>query len=397
MEGVRIVKRFWLRADECTGCAACANACPTDAITMESDETGFSLPRIGASCIDCNKCETVCRNRHHLDRPVFDQPRVFAARSKDEEIRFASTSGGVFTELARVTLGKGGVVVGAAYDDQMNVYHTVIRDEEALARLRQSKYVQSEVGLVFREIKSLLADGTDVLFCGAPCQVAGLVSYLGGHRGNLLLIDFVCHGVNSPKAYRAWLDELARDRGSDITRVWFKYKEGGWKSSPLRTRIEFADGGALVQDQRENLFMRGYLGPNLYLRPCCADCRFRGVPLYGDVTLADFWGLDPAIDDDRGTSLVMVNTARGQEMLGEARGRLTVEERGIAEAIAGNASITSSPTAHPRTREFLRELGTKPFSRAILPYLRYHKWRARIRGVARRMRGLATVLRGRRA
>lgn len=386
------VKEFWLEANQCTGCAACTNACPVDAIEMEGGEYGFALPRITASCIDCGRCERVCGARHKVRDGMPKTPQAFAARSIDDALRFMSTSGGAFTELSRVVLSHGGVIIGAAYDERQDVHHVIVRDEEGLARLRQSKYVQSDVGFIYRDVRSLLDEGVEVLFCGAPCQIAGLVAYLGGRREGLVLLDFVCHGVNSPKAYRAWLEELEGNQGATVKRVWFKYKEGGWKSSPLRTRIDFSDGNVLVQDQRDNLYMRGYLGPNLYMRPSCAECSFRGIPLCGDLTLADFWGLDPALDDDKGTSLVIANTGHGLALLEAAGGRLRIEGRVLEEAVAGNPSIITSPVPHPRTNDFLSRLDRIRFSRAISPYLRSYAWNARIARLGKRViNGMRTI------
>ena len=222
------MKNFWLNKTECTGCSACANICPADAVSMKKDSAGFAYPHIGKECIDCNACERVCKNRS-IEHGHYAVPDTYAAWAKDEELRFTSTSGGAFTCLAKFIIEKKGVVYGAKYNEDLLVEHTRAESLDQLEQLKQSKYVQSDIGLVFREIKAYLESGKSVAFVGAPCQVSGLLSYLGKEYDDLFTMDFICRGINSPKAYRSWLDEIENIASQKAVKVWFKYKINGWK------------------------------------------------------------------------------------------------------------------------------------------------------------------------
>lgn len=361
-------KEAWLSEEECTACGACVNACPMDAISIELQSSGHLGLTMKDSCVGCGRCEVVCMARRDRTSLGAERPRVYAAWSTNEQIRFRSTSGGVFSELARVVLSRGGVVFGAAYGEDHVVQYEYAEDEDGLARLRQSKYVQSEVGLAFRSVRSFLSKGREVLFCGAPCQVAGLRAFLGERLPGLYLVDFVCRGVNSPKAYGAWIDELEREEGSSVSRVWFKYKVGGWKTSPKRTRVDFKSGASRVLEGAENRYMSGYLDSNLYLRPSCAACDFKGFPRQGDITVADFWGLDPEVDDDRGASMVMASTPLGEKLLSDASDCLVIQQRDFKEIFAGNVCIDQSAPLNWKSGRFLLALDVMGFSDALKRY-----------------------------
>lgn len=355
----------------CTGCAACSNICPKNCITMESDNMGFSYPKVdSSSCIECGLCEKSCPLLAEDSPQHFTTPMVYAAYSKDKALRFNSTSGGIFTELARKVIRQGGVVSGAKYDNDNMVEHCLIDDEKDLDLIRQSKYLQSRIGYIYREIKNNLLSGKKVAFCGAPCQVASLYQYLGKDWENLITIDFICRGMNSPKAYYYWLKELEQVNGSKARRVWFKYKENGWKASPRCTRVDFENGESKVYSGKENLFMCGYLGPNLYIRPSCGDCHFKGAPRRGDITLADFWGLESKLEDDGGTSMVMLNSDKGKELFECIRDNIICEKHNYSEIGAGNVCATDSVPIPKMSEAFLSELGTLPFSRLIDKYTR---------------------------
>ena len=194
----------------CTGCSACANACPKDAIRMTPDPEGFLYPSIDASlCVDCHICEKVCPVKNLKDRQE-GEIQYFAAKNMDTQERLASSSGGVFSLLARHVLNRGGVVYGARFsDDGKTVVHSPVKDEYGLAQIRGSKYLQSEVGdELFKNIVNELSSGIEVLFSGTPCQIAGLTAFLKHSYENLLLVDVICHGVPSPLVYRKYISEL---------------------------------------------------------------------------------------------------------------------------------------------------------------------------------------------
>lgn len=362
------MKEFWLEKEECTGCSACANICPKNAIIMVDDECGFKYPKIGVDCIECNMCESVCHNRLKLDTGINDNVDVYAAWSLDEEIRFTSTSGGIFSEIAKQILKSNGCICGAVYNDENLVEHVIVDNEIGVNRLRQSKYIQSNINDAYIQIKKRLMTGQVVAFCGAPCQVAALHAYLGKNYKNLLTIDFICRGMNSPKAYKAWLNEIEEEQESKAVKVWFKYKKNGWKKSPRCTRIDFEDGTNKVYDQNKNLFMCGYLGPNLYIRPSCAKCEFKGIDRKSDITLADFWKIDHKLDDDKGTSLILVNSPKGKNIFESIANNIFYKRMNIEDIMEGNVCFTDSVNINPDSERFLKALDTQKFSKLIKKY-----------------------------
>ncbi len=362
------MKQMWIEANRCTGCGACADICPQKAITMEQDECGFIHPNIGIRCVDCHLCEKICLKREERENTHYMVPITYAAWSKDSDIRFCSTSGGVFSELAFAVLHRSGEVAGAQYRADNLVEHIIIKSEKELYKIRQSKYIQSHPNGIYLAVKKSLVEGKPVLFCGAPCQVAALYAYLGKEYDNLTTVDFICRGMNSPKAYSCWLKEIERMENSRVTRVWFKYKEGGWKSSPRRTRLDFEDGHSVIKSGTDNLFMNGYLTSNLYIRPSCGHCSFKGVPRQGDLTIADFWGIEESLDDDKGTSLVLINSDKGVELFNSANRSLIYQKREFDEIFEGNVCFTDSVSVPVKSYDFLCSLDTMPFSIALKKY-----------------------------
>ncbi len=358
---------------KCSGCGACMNICPKQCISMVSDKTGFLYPCVDyKNCIECSICEKICPmlNQEGMQNNVERETvHVYAGWTKNKDRRYNSTSGGIFSELANKILEQGGVVAGAAYNAQCDVVHIIISDLEGLEKIRQSKYVQSDTNTIYVQVKEFLQDGKKVLFCGAPCQTAGLWSYLAKKEyENLYTVDFICLGVNSPKAYRSWLDELETKAGSKAIKVWFKYKVNGWKRSPTCTRVDFEDGSNCVQSGYKNTYMRGYLRSKLYIRPSCGACPFKGENHFSDITLADFWGISKELDDDGGTSLMLLNTKKGQELFEEIKSNIFWQERRAEELLEGNICFNASVKINPDSEKFLVELGSLPFSRMIDKY-----------------------------
>lgn len=370
------MKNNWLSDEECTGCGLCENVCPVNAIRMEEDECGFLQPVIGEKCIDCNLCQLKCEKRIEPIKSSLKQPKVYAAWSKDENLRFLSTSGGIFPELAKYVLSMNGYVVGAAYDENQSVSHTIIDDCGDLWKLQQSKYVQSNTKGVYKDILKIINSRKTVLFCGTPCQVAALLSMFDNNKpDNLYTVDFICRGVNSPKALRSWISEIEGVENAKISRIWFKYKVGGWKSSPKRTRIDFKDGHQIILESEKNTFMHGYLTSNLYIRSSCGDCKHKGMNRKSDITLADFWGIDSNLDDDKGTSLVMVNSLQGKKILEGIEDRIFYQKRELDEVIKGNHCFISSVDIPKNSKNFLKKIGTDNFSVTLKKYARKPIWR----------------------
>lgn len=303
----------------------------------------------------------------------FMRPNTYAVWSKDKNTRFTSTSGGAFSEIATAIVKKGGVVAGARYNEKCMVEHCLIDSLSGIEEIRQSKYLSSSLGDIYLSVKKLLEEGEIVCFSGAPCQIKGLYAFLGRDYEKLYTIDFICRGMNSPKAYRAWLDEIENQEGSKVKKVWFKYKEGGWKTSPRRTRIDFCDGHYVIIEGEKNAYMHGYLTSNLYMRPSCGKCSVKGFPRQADITLADFWGIEKDLDDDMGTSMLLLNSNKGRELFYEVQDSLIVHEKDFDTVFDGNPMLLKSAVVPKEAHDFLISLDMVSFSDALKKYGVYSK------------------------
>ena len=356
-----------LDATRCTGCSACMNACPQACITMAADAQGFLIPKVEEdSCISCGICKMNCPELQPVQCNRSAAPQAYAAQASDVGTRFCSTSGGVFSELAFQIIDQGGYVAGAIYGERQKIRHFITNNREDIKRLRQSKYAQSDKGDVFTQVRRLLGDGKTVLFAGAPCEIAGLLAYLGQHPQSLILVDYICLGANSPLVYEKYLGYLEKRCHSKIKRVWFKYKKFGWEQ--FATRVDFENGHTYVRDRYSDLYMRGYIQKSLYLRPCCRHCQYKGFPRCSDITLGDFWGVGrvfPNIDKAYGVSAVCVNTDIGRKMLRSISDRLILQECGIDDISAGNVNLTSSASEEERCETFYEDLERLGFEKAV--------------------------------
>lgn len=338
----------------CTGCSACANICPRGCIKMTADSEGFLYPAVNEEmCMDCGLCEKVC--------PMLHKPQqheilaVYGAKNKSDAVRLTSSSGGMFTLFAENILQQGGVVVGAALDDKFRVRHILIDNIADLAQLRGSKYVQSEIGSVYSEVRKLLQAGKKVLFSGTPCQVAGLKGYLVKSFANLMTIDVVCHGVPSPKVYQKHLAELAQEAGEPVQEVRFRDKGRGWKRGETLFFTEHQRFGA---SKRKETYMRLFLN-NISIRPSCGECAFNNKRSLADITIADYWGVDkqfPDFDDDKGVTLVLVNSKAGADLLTQVKPQAELLATDFAKGAEYNQAVGRALPLHPQREFFFAHL-----------------------------------------
>lgn len=256
----------------CCGCEACRQVCPKECIRLERDEEGFGYPVVDLErCIECHKCERVCPFMQ-LGAPR-EPLAVYAACATDEGLRKASSSGGLFTLLAEETLSRGGVVFGARFDETWGVCHDYTETVEGLAPFRGSKYLQSRIGDNYQRAELFLKEGRPVLFTGTPCQIKGLVHYLGRAYDNLTTVDVVCHGVPSPMVWQRYLTTLRAGQG-EITGISFRDKSvSGWRRYDFV--LQNTEGEGMRQFYGDNIYMRGFLH-DLYLRPSCYACMAKG-------------------------------------------------------------------------------------------------------------------------
>jgi len=311
-----------LPEERCCGCAACFNSCPVDAIEMRENRDGFLYPHVKEEvCINCGKCVRACPEL----TPKFsnrEEPTCFAAYAEDE-VRMKSSSGGIFTLLAEKALKTGGCVCGVAMDEEFSAEHRIICSAEELGKLRGSKYVQSRVGTVYREIKKLLDEGKHVLFSGVPCQVAGLKGYLHRNYENLFTVDVVCHGVPSPGVFRKYRTEKY---GKNLKSFQFRTKEFGHNCNHCIATLK--NGKRIVGNQANDAYERAFHG-SLMLRSSCGECSFAPLPRQGDLTLGDFWHIakyNPGFASEKGVSLVLINSEKGEKAWADICSRLKLCE-----------------------------------------------------------------------
>ena len=381
-----------VKRDMCVGCSACDNICPSGALSMQPDRAGFLYPQLEEKkCISCGRCLAVCPALHHWDFVSCErlpEPSAQAAWSKDREIRMESTSGGVFSEVAKTFFQMGGYVVGARYDGAFLVEHYVGESVEDISLLRQSKYIQSDKKDVFQKIRALLKEGKAVLFVGAPCEVAGLYGFLGKMYDNLYTMDFICLGANAPRIYVRFLEMIEEVHGSKVSRVWFKNKTYGWHR--FSTCVELQNGSSYLRDRDHDYFMRGYIGKSkLYIRPVCSHCRYKEIPRIGDMTLGDFWGIEllrPELDEDKGTSAVMLNSEKGKKLFERASEALHRADMTWRDIAAGNPALLNSVPVDPRQEQFFDDLERMRFDQLIERYAPM-SWRRKIKDLFRHIMG----------
>lgn len=361
-----------IQTDECTGCAVCTTSCTQQAIEMRQNETtGFLYPYIDESkCNRCLSCQRICPVLHRRvgsssTTQKDNSYECYAVTSKSDEIRFASTSGGFFTEIATEILCNGGIVYGVGYSDGMDVLHMHVDNADELRILQKSKYVQSDMRNVYPDIKRDADSGRLVLFVGCPCQVAAIYSFLGRKYDNLYTVEFVCMGVNSPRAYHAWIRELENNSRTKVSNIIFKYKSSGWRQSPFLTRVDFKNGHHIVLDETTNSFMRGYLMGGLFVRECCSKCVFNGINRTADFVIGDHWGADKMIDDDKGTSVVILSTPHSKPLFESIKHRIEYIDIDYADVIRSNPRLTMSVPYNPEQERFYSLLNTCTFSKAV--------------------------------
>ena len=360
-----------LKKQDCCGCASCANACPKDAITMAPDKEGFLYPQIDKDlCVHCGLCVKKC--------PVLTrQPRnnkvdTCFAQWSDKETRLVSSSGGFFSDVARYAFNRNGVVFGAAYDKDFTVRHIAVDNEADLDKLRGSKYVQSQTGNCYRQVKELLEEGRFVLYSGCPCQIAGLYAYLGGSDfDHLLTVDLLCHGTPSPGLFDRYLEE---DYGKEnIKDVKFRDKSAyGWST---HMNVYLKDGTVMRTECTKDPFYQMFL-PCLAMRPFCSHCKFTDIPRVADFSIGDWWGIekyDKGLNDGKGTSLVMINNLKAGEVFSRIMPYFeNLKEFSIDQARPRNYTIDKPFKAHPARERFFHLLDLMPYDKAVRYALDYH-------------------------
>ena len=323
----------------CTGCGMCSNICPVNVITMAKGENDFIFPKIDAiACIKCNKCAKTCPANQVIDRTI-NVKSAYAAWNKNSVVRKNSTSGGVFSVLANQILEEGGAVIGVALQD-LEARHIIITKKSELLALNGSKYVQSNTGDIYKQVRERLKSGKKVLFSGTTCQVHAIKQFLGEEYENLICIDIICHGVPSLTMFHKHIAEVSGNH--KVKDIKFRYKDPYWDYSYVK--MEYVDGAPpyqqlTVDDDYFHLFNTSFS-----IRKSCHECHYANTHRQGDITLADFWGykahnlkMNNYFD---GISLILVNSNRGKALLEVVSSELQIELASLEDAKCGQKCLS---------------------------------------------------------
>ncbi len=349
--------------EHCCGCWACNNVCPVAAITMQRDAEGFMYPSIDeGKCIHCNKCEKVCP--FGKENPLVKPEKVYAVKNLDEHIREKSSSGGFFSVLMDYTIKKGGVVYGAKFDHEFNVIHGKAETKDDCENFRGAKYVQSQLGDIHRRVKDDLKQDRIVLFSGTPCQVSSLIKYLGkiAEDKKIITCDILCHGVPSPLVWQDYLGLLGRK----VVSVNFRSKHKGWHTSELK--ISDSEDILISENHGVNAYSQLYFC-HYTLRLSCANCPYASIERCGDFSIGDFWGIEkthPEFDDNKGVSLVFVNTAKAKRIFQAVEESVICKESSLEECLQ---PILQHPSQLAFNRDdFWKDYRKKGLLHSILMY-----------------------------
>lgn len=381
------------RKDSCCGCTACASICAQDAIDMKPDAMGFLYPVVDASkCVECGLCEKVCSFNKNYDKSLnIEKPFAYGVRHKSTEEVLRSRSGAAFVAISDYILERGGVIYGAGYKDHFRVAHKRAATKKQRDEFRGSKYVQSDLTGVFRQVKEDLKKGLTVLFSGTPCQTSGLNAFVGKKlRQKLILVDIVCHGVPSPFLWRDYLAFVEKKQGNTINVVNFRDKEKfGWKAHFETFKFD---------NRWESEMKFTYLFyKHIMFRHSCGVCHFTNIMRPSDITLADFWRWEQNVPDmntdDKGVSLVLVCTEKGKVLFDSITDKIDFKEVSVENCLQPN--LVHPSKISPRREQFEREYIENGFDYVLERYCKmglkekyYYPFKYRIIGKIKNLLGI---------
>ena len=361
--------RYVIEKQKCTGCMACKTICPKNAIAIVKDKEGFQYPKINIEkCIECGACIKNCPVNAKLERNI-EKTKVYSCKNKDERERMNSSSGGVFSLIAKYILQQNGIVFGAKFDENFNVVHDYIKNEKRLDEFRGSKYVQSQIKNSFKKVKEFLLQNKKVLFTGTPCQVEGLLSYLGKDYDNLYTQDIICHGVPSPKVWKKYLKYKMEKRGEKVIDINFRRKDIlGWNNYQISYHYSGEEENIHHND---DVYMKMFLR-NFCLRESCYSCEFKKIKRNSDITLGDFWGIEqinPQVNDEKGVSALLVHSKKGAELFQNIEDKIDYTEEKIDDIIKFNPCYCVSTNYNENRKEFFKDLDKMNFEDLIEKYI----------------------------
>ncbi len=366
--------KLWENKEKCTACGACVQICKKDAICFQEDEYGFHFPVIDSSkCVECGMCEKICPVTHKKRSDY--QPNIYAVRHKDKNIRLNSSSGGAFTVLLQAI--HPDVVYGAAYTEGLQVKHIPAETPEEIALLRGSKYVQSDTGRTFIEVKEKLKTGKTILYIGTPCQIAGLKAFIGKDTPNLFTGDLVCEGVQSQAFFDRYIKNMEEKVGSKAQSVEFRNKEHlGWERSEFRIGFKNGKKYAQISHTKDSAYMNSFIFQG-GCRDSCYHCPFASVPRQGDFTLADLWGwkeITPDWNDNTGISLLLCNTEKAQKYMAKIEQVADVRSITLEQAKKHNPNLVKPAPEPERRREYLEDMKNLSFAELEAKWLKPRSW-----------------------
>lgn len=384
---------------DCCGCNACGDVCAHEAITFVTDNEGFWYPKVDMEkCVDCHLCEKVCPiiNVKELKKNDLPESICYAAEHKNLEVVFDSTSGGLFSALADVMYRSEGYVGGAVFGDDFKSVHQFISNEKKdLPRLRSSKYLQSSLIGFYKQVRDLCREGKNVLVCGSPCQMAAMRAFLRKDYPNLIIADYICRGINSPKVWGKYIDSFEERYGHKVVYAKAKSKEYGWRN--LTQKVILDNGEEHFETRNQSDFTKGYLHTGVYCRPACYECKFKGYPRIADITLADFWGIenvDQSMEKNLGTSLVMVNSKKGEAFFERVKSRINYKHVPFNSIEKGNPAL-NKPLDPPLVDrdEFFDDLNKMNFMQIADKYIHPKKPQTAAPAKSNHIRNAINVLR----
>ena len=367
---------------KCTGCGACYNVCPQNAIEMKFID-GFLSPVIDEKkCINCNLCTKTCPALNIIKKNIKCK-NVIAAYNKDKNIRDTSSSGGVFVALAKYIIKKQGFVFGAEMQDDLYVKHIKIDTEHNIKKLQGSKYVQSDTNVMYKEVKRLLQSNKLVLYSGVPCQIAGLYNYLKENPENLYTCEVLCHGGASPVAFQKQIQLVSKMNSKKVSSINFRYKT---EKRPQNLLYEFSDGTSkIITDPMTDYYYQGFQS-GVLLRDSCFKCQYVGTERCADITLGDFWGFKSngfnKPDNMAYPSLVMLNTKKAEKIWKAVSSEFNYTERPIEECIHSNITLIRPLPKNSFHNLFFKELEDENYENLAKKYLiRHLTWKDHIKNL----------------
>lgn len=342
--------------EECCGCTACKNICPVNAIEMKEDKEGFLYPIVNEEkCIKCELCKKVCPVLNIKNETKEQHAYIF--QNANDDVRRQSTSGGAFSAIAEKIIDKNGIVYGVIFDKDFNVIHKGIENKGELYKFRNSKYVQSNLNNVFKEVKENLEKDRWVCFSGTSCQIEGLKNFLRKQYEKLLLVDVVCRAVPSPLIWKKYL-KLKKQENGDVSKIYFRDKLYGYKYSNFS-----------VYDSQNNLryhngvesdpYLRAFFS-NICDRPSCYNCKFKKLNRESDITLWDCFNVEKynsKLDDDKGTTRILANTVKGKRFVEELGVTHNLEEIDVELATKNFLAMFQSVKYNSERSDFFEDVG----------------------------------------